>query len=311
MLYRFVDDIAQNIALNMINIASRSVSEGMEATLLKYKWEHAGFDAASLSSALSGLIDGDIIEIHHVDGEPMLRFSRAAYERLFEAPAIPPSDAQAETSELRSDTTRPEAPRLNTEYALRDALLAIYRELKLTSGSEVLADTLARFWREAERRAEDLRLALDIAVRDGHIEIVRGDFETKFRLSEDGALYMRGPPAPEALMAHLPPVNPEHRNLRAIPDGHLMRHLICEFSSDMPERRFEELSQPWDEEHLPRASLLHGLDLLIKDRFLVITQDDPLRLAITEDGLTFLKRAQTRMRRMRTQHSVNKAGRLN
>ena len=37
MLFKFVEDPAQNLALNMINTASRSIGEGIEATLIKYK----------------------------------------------------------------------------------------------------------------------------------------------------------------------------------------------------------------------------------------------------------------------------------
>ena len=33
MLFKFVDDPAQNLALNMINTASRSIAQGIEATL--------------------------------------------------------------------------------------------------------------------------------------------------------------------------------------------------------------------------------------------------------------------------------------
>lgn len=307
MLFRFVDDTAENLALNMINVASRSVSEGMEATLLKYKWQHAGFTDAALSTALAGLFEAEIIEIHHLDGEPLLRFTRAAYERLFEAPAIDPADAEAETQSLRAEDAEPQVQRLGTEYALRNAVLAIYRGLKLKAGSEVLAGTLARYWREAERRAEDLRLALDILVRDHHLEILRGEFDTKFRLTDDGHLYMKGDSAPEALVVQLPPVDPAQRRLRVVPDGHLMRHLITEFSEGAPERGLDELVAGWQELRLPMATLCHGLDLLIKDRFLVITRDKPLRVSITQDGLTFRKRSATRMRRMRTQHSINKA----
>lgn len=308
MLLKFSDKPAENAVLNMINGSVRTVSEGIEAALLKFKWSQAGFPDADLARALKALIENDMLEV--VAGQhPSLRFSDKGYEHITK---VRHKAALGDFGEYKPAKAKPPAERENqrTEYALRNQVLDVYRELKIEQGGEVIARTLARFWMEAERRSEDLRLALDILVRDGHVEMVREEFATYFKLTRDGALYARGKPAPRGLTRLARTVIPERRALLTAGDGHLMKHLIRRFSSKNPRRSFSELFSDWAEAKLPRDMLIHGLDLLLKDDFLSVEQDDPLVLRMTRDGEKFREKYGGMRSRWATKQAMDEVQRL-
>lgn len=310
MLLKFSDDPAENAVLNMINGAVRTVSEGIEAALLKFKWSQAGFPDADLARALKRLIDGDVLEVIAADKHPSLRFTEKGYEHIT---TVRQKAAIGDFGEYKPATSAaPPAERENqrTEYALRNQVLDVYRELKIDQGGEVIARTLARFWMEAERRSEDLRLALDLLVRDGHVEMVREEFATYFKLTRDGAMYARGKPAPRALTRLARTVVPERRDLQMPSDGHLMKHLIRQFSTKKPRHSFNELIADWAQERLPRDLLIHGLDLLLKDDFLAVEEDDPLVLRMTRDGEKFREKYSGMRARWATKQAMEDAQRL-
>lgn len=308
MLLKFSDDPAENAVLNMINGAVRTVSEGIEAALLKFKWSQAGFPDADLARALKRLIDGDMLEVV-ADKHPSLRFTDKGYEHITQ---VRHKAAIGDFGDYKPRQTAPVSERENqrTEYALRNQVLDVYRELKIEQGGEVIARTLARFWMEANRRSEDLRLSLDLLVRDGHLEMVREEFATYFRLTRDGAMYARGKPAPRALTRLARTVVPERSDLLTPGDGHLMKHLIRQFSSKHPRRTFSELIADWSQDRLPRDLLIHGLDLLLKDDFLSIEEEDPLLLRMTRDGEKFREKYGGMRARWATKQAMDDAQRL-
>lgn len=309
MLLKFSDDPAENAVLNMINGAVRTVSEGIEAALLKFKWTQAGFPDSDLARALKSLIEGDMLEV--VPGKhPTLRFTEQAYDHITK---VRQKAAAGDFGEYKPQKAAPAAERDNqrTEYALCNQVLNVYRELKIEQGGEVIARTLARFWMEAERRSDDLRLALDLLIRNGHVEMVREEFATYFRLTRDGAMYLRGKPAPRALTRLARTVVPERRTLLSPSDGHLMKHLIRQFSTKKPRRSFSELFAEWAEERWPRDLLIHGLDLLLKDDFLSVEEEDPLVLRMTRDGEKFREKYGGMRARWATKQAMDEVQRLN
>lgn len=310
MLLKFSDDPAENAVLNMINSSVRTVSQGIEAALLKFKWSQAGFPDPDLARSLKTLIENNTLEV--VQGEqPTLRFTEEGYEHITRVrEAASADDFGAYGQPPRAEIKPDKRDNLRTEYALRNQVLDIYRELKIEQGGEVIARTLARFWMEAGRRNEDLRLAIDILLRDGHLEMVREEFATYFKLTRDGAMYIRGKPAPKALVRKANTVHPERRNLQTLRDGHLMKHLIRQFNSKSPRRSFSELFADWQDERLPRDSLIHGLDLLLKDDFLTVEEEDPLVLRISRDGEKFREKYGGMRQRWATKQALDDAERL-
>ena len=240
---------------------------------------------------------------------PSLRFTDQGYEHIT---GIRQKAAMGDFGEYKPKKVEPVAERenLRTEYALRNQVLDVYRELKIEQDGEVIARTLARFWMEAERRSEDLRLALDILVRDGHVEMVREEFATYFKLTRDGAMYARGKPAPRALRRLARTVVPERRDMLTPGDGHIMKYLIRQFSTKKPRRTFSELVADWAQERLPRDMLIHGLDLLIKDDFLSVEEEEPLVLRMTRDGEKFREKYGGMRARWATKQAMEDAQRL-
>ncbi|WP_348673228.1 hypothetical protein [uncultured Abyssibacter sp.] len=301
MLFKFVDAPAQTLALNMINSASRTIGEGIEATLLKYKWGQAGFDDRSLADALTQLLDDEWLEIHHPRDEPMLRFSPRAYEDFVR------NNVYGEMVNELPERVNDPAERPLTEYELRQAVLDIYRELSLARHGQVPSSTLARFWREADRRSEDLRLALDILVRDGYLEIVRREFDTQFRLTTAGASYMDGPPAPDALVAQMRPADPLISRCPRLQDRALTRHLITRIHGPETVFDFKTLSTLWEQEGLHRDWLVLGCELLLKRGYFEVADARPLRLVLTERGASLRDHAMGRVSRLRDRLAVKQA----
>lgn len=300
MLFKFVDDPAQNLALNMINTASRSIAQGIEATLLKYKWEQAGFDDASLSRALAELLADDLLEIHHAGETPMLRFSAQAYEAFVRANVY---GALEQASKLPERAHEP-GTRPLTEHELRLAVLEIYRELSLGPQGLVPSSTLARFWREAERRAEDLRLAVDILLRDRFLDIVRREFDPQFRLTAAGAAYLAGPTPPAALLARLGPADKLLSRCDRLSDRALTRHLATLIEAPDDSILFDVLEQRWQESGLHRDWLVLGCDLLFKRGFIEVAEGASLSLRLTPRGQSFREHAGGRLRRLGTRLAV-------
>ncbi|MBV60007.1 hypothetical protein [Abyssibacter profundi] len=303
MLFKFVEDPAQNLALNMINTASRSIAQGIEATLLKYKWEQAGFDDESLSVALAELLADDLLEIHHAGDTPMLRFSAQAYESFVRANVY---GALEQAAQLPDRPHEPSARPL-TEHELRLAVLEIYRELSLGQQGLIPSSTLARFWREAERRAEDLRLAVDILLRDRFLEIVRREFDPQFRLTAAGAAYLAGPSAPAALIDRLGPADKGVSRCDRLSDRSLTRHLITLVDAPETDYPYALLAQRWQDSGLHGDWLVLGCDLLLKRGYLVLESETPLRLRLTPRGQDFREHAGKRLRRLGTRLAVRES----
>ena len=301
MLFKFVEDPAQNLALNMINTASRSIGEGIEATLIKYKWEQAGFDERSLAAALAALLDEDWLEIHHPKDEPMLRFSPKAYEDFVR------NNVYGDLVDDLPERISAPAERPMSEYELRSAVLDIYHELSLGLRGQVLSSTLARFWREADRRAEDLRAALDILLRDGYLEIVRREFDTQFRLTASGAAYMQPPPPPDALRAQMQPADPAVRHCPRPSDRALSRHLVTRIGSPNEAFDFEAMVALWRSDGLHRDWLLLSCELLLKRGYLEVAAAAPLGLQLTARGLSLREHATHPVRRLRTKLAIKQA----
>lgn len=302
--------------LHWLNAHSLRVSDGLPATLLQQKWLASGRDPGRLRDGLEQLFaQGQIALTPDLD-PPHVRFTAGGYAQLLEqfdrarrpAPAVgsgavdaepPPTPAAAPAATSAPSELPPPQRFLRhgqppTEIGLRNQLLDIYRDLKLKPGSQIIAMTLSRYWQEMGLRAGDLRIAIDVLVRDGYLIYSSLRFEPHWRLTEAGHAYACAPLTPAPLLELAEPLS--RPDAHGLSEDELRRNGLALFRGAASEwRSFAGLENDW---RRGRDSLLHGLDLLWKAGLIELRLGTPLALRLTEQGAALRDKSTGGLRRL-------------
>jgi hypothetical protein len=303
--------------LQWLNVNSVSLAEGVPITLIRQKWQASWRNIDQLQKVLESLLRDDWLSVTPHLEMPHLRLSAKGYAALIQqadrerlarmvaatttavAQATPaaatPTEALVATAAAIPPPAKPPslAPGLSTgtgylgfmvpgrtptEIGLRNQVLHLFRDLRLLAGQQINAVTLTRYWQELALRSSDLRLAIDVLVRDHYLEARVKRYERHWLLTADGYRFMAGPVTPPALLALAQP-------LRAVTDSYAdddLRNsagtLLAEARAPIP---FEPLLVRWRH---GRNSLLHALDLLYKAGDIDIGADTQGLFSLTAQG---------------------------
>jgi len=164
-----------------------------------------------------------------------------------------------------------------TEIGLRNQVLMIFRDLKLSVGQQLIATTLTRYWQEMGQRADLLRAAIDIMLRDGYLQPAVKRYENYWMLTAAGHAYLKGPLSEPALLAVAKPLLQIEESY---PDADLRRKALGLFKRT-DEMLFIALELNWRHS---RDALIHALDLLLKSGELKLSARDPLTFRLSPQG---------------------------
>jgi len=191
------------------------------------------------------------------------------------APAAAPPQAPVEAAPApRRFVEHGAAP---TEIGLRNQVLMIFRDLRLSAGQQLIATTLTRYWQEMGQRAEHLRAAIDIVLRDGYLQPTTKRYENYWMLTEAGHAYVKAPLSEVALAALAEP-------LLRIEDGHDeddLRRRALKLLRSGASPSFSALASDW---RLGRNALIHALDLLMKSGDVQLADGEPAAFRLTAAG---------------------------
>ena len=271
-MFAYHDDDAANRVLNILDRESRGVVQGIEQTVLEFKWRLLGLAEGLLAPALQRLIGDGLLRA----AGRMLRLTAAGYARLTDGtvPEIADNDPTA-----GSFAGRP------TEYGVRDKLLGVFRSRAVGSGGRLSAAELSRYWEVAHYRAADLRSGLDLLLRDGHAKVGRFG-QALFRLERDGHDYLRGSEAPEWMRKEAVVLAAENLRKPGVPDRVLCVLAVRKFHDSQGrevERSFYELDYLLERYQLPDFLRFHACELLHRLGLAEIVGEGP-SLRLTEAG---------------------------
>lgn len=284
------DDPTCAQVLAVVNAHSRPAVAGMPRRLFNYRFrlmagerEPAGAIAQLCNQGwLAQTEDGDTLWLTP-EGY------RAILERFKNA------------EEFTGEAGAPGAPRNEgppSEYALRTRVLDIFREAGVGKRGHIAAEDLNRFWSVSGRRADELRHGLDILMRDGYVRIGRFR-KTLFRLQSEGARYLKGRPAPEALESLAQPAVSDERHFKTLPDESLLVLAVHVFKQRraLPPRSlsFGELEYGLDDYELPAFAQFHAAELLHRFGYVDLHDDGALQITLTDEGRGLLRTADSEM----------------
>ena len=293
-----VDDI-----LHWLNAHSVQVSDGVPASLLQQKWQTTGRELERLRGGLEWLFQEQLVSLTPGLEPPHVRFTAQGFARLLAsfdssraAHATPPvATPQQPPRAAPAAAPRPVPPPMEqappqrftapgqppTEIGLRNQVLHIYRDLKVKAGSQIIAMTLSRYWQEMGLRAGDLRLGIDVLVRDGYLKYSSLRFEPHWMLTEAGYDYASAALTPAPLLALARPVGriADH----GLDDEALRRGGLALFRGPPAElRSVASFESAWAHDD---NSLLHALDLLWKAELIELHLGTSLAIRLTERGI--------------------------
>lgn len=302
--------------LRWLNAHSVSISEGTPFATLQQKWMASQRPFAQLRSTLELLFAQGLLVMTPGLEHPHVRLSTKGFETLVSAMDAARRPAPAPVAAASPDATvsvavaapgsfnppplaatspppvappaAPEeaapAPRrfiehgaAPTEIGLRNQVLAIFRDLRLIAGQQLIATTLTRYWQEMGQRAEHLRAAIDIALRDGYLQPTTKRYENYWMLTETGHAFVRAPLSEPALAALAEPLL---RIEESRADDDLCRAAVKLFRGS-GSVGFTELLGNW---RYGRNALIHALDLLIKRGELQLASEHPAAFQLTGLG---------------------------
>lgn len=298
--------------LHWLNTHSVRVSDGVPATLLQQMWQKTGRENARLRGSLEWLFQQDMVTVTQGLEPPHLRFTGKGYARLLSAmdvarltaksaaagddarPTRAPQPVPAAATAAAVEAPAPQAPSMAdmtvpsrflepgkppTEIAMRNQILFIFRDLQLQAGQLLIAMTLSRYWQEMGLRGGDLRVGIDVLIRDGYVTHAMKRYENYWLLTDAGAAYTYGPIVPMPLLALAEPMK---RLGEAVKQSALLRSVHALFGGSATPLPYARLCATFDGS---RDALLHGLDLLWKQQLIAIHPSEPLSFALTEAGL--------------------------
>lgn len=235
MSLQVLEDVSGNAVLNLINDGSLSLLDGMDALLLKYLWRRAGHPDRNLASALQGLLEAGLIEV--VPGPDMaVRLSTRAFAALQQAWRAAPGSA-AEGDDSPDWDSVEQGPvqaggmgAARSELQLRLHVIGIYAELSVPANGRISAASMAHIWAQLRHRGEELRHAVDLLQRDGHVRVLREGGVAYFVLTEAGFHYATGRPPPAQLIALAPPARNQDRRIKTLSDQDWIDLLLGELA---------------------------------------------------------------------------------
>lgn len=297
------DDIED--ILHWLNAHSVQITDGVPAGLLQQKWTSKGRDLDGLRAGLEWLFREQLVSLTPGLEPPHVRFTSQGYAQLLArfdqgrlaaaAPvaAVAPAPVAPSTATANTGAQPPPAMDLAppqrfiapgqplTEIGLRNQVLYIYRDLKVKAGSQIIAMTLSRYWQEMGLRAGDLRVGIDVLVRDGYLKYSSLRFEPHWMLTEAGYAYACAPLTPAPLLAMSRPLN--RVVAHGLDDAALRRAGLALFGGSTTElRTVASLERAWNHGD---DSLLHALDLLWKAELIELQFGEVLAVRLTDQGL--------------------------
>lgn len=297
--------------LHWLNAHSVSISDGIPFTLMQLKWSATKRPYENLRSSLEWLFGQGYLVMTPALEQPHVRLTTRGFEQLLRAmdnarlPAVPveppmpvpaaatgfkpaplpaPVAVPSAAPVLTAPAVAAPAPgrfvdpsKQPTEVGLRNQILMIFRDLRLSAGQQLIAMTLTRYWQEMGQRGEHLRAGIDVMLRDGYLEFAVKRYENFWTLTAAGHAYIASPLTHPALLALAQPLRQIEQSH---PDEDLRRKCLALFknASSLP---FMTLESNWRHS---RDSLIHALDLLIKSDDLVMSTHEPLNFVLTARG---------------------------
>lgn len=299
MSVQVIQNDAANTVLNLLNRASGSILGGMDALLLKYLWRRSGQQDSELAGALQGLIESGLIEV--VPGPDMaLRLSSRAYGALQEAwlqqrqAGSDPQEDEADWDNMQDAAgSAGGAGPARSELQLRCQVMAVLAELGVPADGRVAAASMAHIWAELRHRGEELRHAVDLLQRDGHLRVHREGSVAYFVMTRSGAAYAGGRRPPEALYRLAPPARNQERRVKTLADEDWLDLLLGELSREgllrQPQLRFAQIESCLAPLKLYSFAAAHACELAHRFGYLDWIGNSSDAMHCTESGL---KRAQ-------------------
>lgn len=300
--------------LNWLNAHSVSISDGIPFSLIQQKWIASKRTYDQLRTSLEWLFAQGLLAMTPALEQPHVRLTSKGFEQLLRTidtarqpppavvvavaaqpdtpaagsfkpaplppPVLAPAPVQAAIAPVEAapanrfvDPAKPP-----TEIGLRNQILAIYRDLKLVSGQQLIAMTLTRYWQEMGQRGEHLRAGIDVMLRDGYLKPAFLRYENYWMLTDEGAAYVKAPISPPALLALARPLKQIEESR---PDDEQLRRKALALFKNSATLPFVTLESTW---RLSHDSLIHALDLLIKSGDVQLTEGGGLLFALTSSG---------------------------
>lgn len=299
--------------LHWLNAHSVSISDGIPFSVMQQKWSVSNRPLTNLRNSLEWLFGQGLLVMTPALEQPHVRLTTKGFEQLLlamdsarqqaavavtaavqpsvAAPAsfnpapLPPAAPPPVATPVMPEATEPAAPQSQfipkgasaTEIGLRNQVLMIFRDLKLSVGQQLIATTLTRYWQEMGQRADLLRAAIDVMLRDGYLQPAVKRYENYWMLTADGYAYIKGPLSDPGLLAIAKPLLQIEESY---PDADLRRKALGLFKRT-DEMLFIALELNWRHS---RDSLIHALDLLVKSGELQLSTRDPLALRLSPQG---------------------------
>lgn len=283
---QLVGDEDSDAVLALLDAHTVRLSQGTPLHLLRERWCRSGYDDERLAKVLARLIAAHWIEMSPGVSPPHVRVSASGYQRLLAASAPAPSarDAAPKPADARPRLFLGGSRKIS-EIALRNQVLAIFRDFRLGVGDKLIGITASRYWQETGLRAGDLRTGFDVLLRDGYVLHHPHGLDMYWELTDDGASYVNGPVTPASLLNLAPTVSTLQPQP---PDGDLRDLLAGAFSgADRQagaEIEFPRLQARWFASKLDDNALLHALDLGYKAGIVELRAGEPLVIVLTPAG---------------------------
>lgn len=295
--------------LHWLNSHSVRVSDGVPATLLHQMWKKSGRDTPRLGKVLEWLFQQEMVAITAGLEPPHLRFTPKGYLRLLaamdnarvnerqgaaaadakptrapasspmpeapKAPAPPPPDLTL----LQAPSRFLEPGKAPTEIALRNQILFIFRDLQLRAGQQLIAMTLSRYWQEMGLRGGDLRIGIDVLMRDGFLAQAMKRYENHWSITPAGEEFTYAPVTPLALLNLAEPLKSVEVGVQR---AQLLKATHALFKGEAASAPFTRLQATFNGS---RDLLLHGIDMLWKQQLVELHPSEPLLVSLTAQGL--------------------------
>lgn len=310
-----VADADCNDILNWLNIHSVSLSQGLPLSALMQKWRKAGRNEYRLGVSLKRLFEQNlVVRVHGVE-PPHLRITVAGYARLIgetlpeaspppkamvappPAPAGPatPPPGLLDTGVFAQVAAQPNHSFIGngrpvTEAGLRNEVLTIYRDMRIAAEGRLIAITLSRYWQENGLRAGDLRVGLDVLLRDGYLRQRLDGIDVFWVLTSAGESYMNAPLIHPALLELSPVISGVERRPA---DGELLHMTLHAWSqhhyASGTELDYRQLLEHWQRSGFDDNALLHALDWMHKKGWCAIQPAAPPRFRLTLAGADYAR----------------------
>lgn len=285
--------------LNVLAAHSVSLSQGLPLSLLQQRWRKSGRTDEQLGVCLQHLISTHWVALTPGLKPLHLRFTASGYGRLLETDAVPVESSVADGPTATATTPSFEEPPAFlphsgpiSEIAIRNQILATYRDLRLKAESRLIAITLSRYWQEMGMRAGDLRIGLDVLLRDGYLRQRLDGMDVFWVLTDAGEAFMNASLTHKTLLELAPPIGPLQKSL---PDGELRDALLGIYwhqpGNGSTGMEYAPLQRSWAQTNLDTNALLHALDLCIKDGSLVAEAGGIARFRLSSAGVAQAKLA--------------------